>query len=155
MRIESGPSEAETKRTHRMGLRWTLPSKGRWVVSSQVQAGFSSIGTGKASSSRLAALTLDIPGRQTGGWPGRPDWSAMILLRQRHGSGTILYAAKPTHLGGFPVVSGSSPLLSIMHRLRWHPWPHAVGEVVVRLDRRNDQHPSFSARIRAQMQVRL
>ena len=155
MRIESDPSEAETKRTHRMGLRWTLPSKGRWVVSSQVQAGFSSIGTEKASSSRLAALTLDIPGRQTGGWPGRPDWSAMILLRQRHGSGTILYAAKPTHLGGFPVVSGSSPLLSIMHRLRWHPWPHAVGEVVVRLDRRNDQHPSFSARIRAQMQVRL
>lgn len=150
-------------RSARVIVRTWIALSRRWHGDLQVQVGLRE-DTEKSGWTALVAPSLKRAWgavRRFKGVPSpveTPPWEYTIamVMRRHHDARTTLYASFPTVTGAFPVLSGSSNLVTLGQRLRW---THSVGvnmDVTLRMDRLESSDDSrYRVTFAAQLRIPL
>lgn len=126
--------------------RWIRPFP-QWKGDVQIRTGYrvkSAVGeSGKNGWTVLGAMTAhrDLMGGQADSFRKRPSltYSAIILIRRHDGARTTLYAGFPVVTGSFPVLAGSSNKTAFGQRLRYHGRHGAIAETTLKIETLDDR----------------
>lgn len=145
---DGGPSDPH-RSTYRAYTRWRFAPFPPWQSMVQLQFGKRWSRQDVTSKSLMTGLTLT----RLSDIASLPDWSMLLLVRRSWERGVVLYALQPVSQGGYPVLSGSSSMKSLIQQLRWNLSTRTQGELIFRMD--GGLKGSVTPRVRLSFRVRI